>query len=136
MSEDPGAGGTHFAQLVRTYIGERSVRSVEAAADLPRGSVGNYLKASTAPRRMPPLEALKKMSEALGCPISELSRAFAQDLDYPIDGPSLSAFEHRVLQVLGRIPENLQDTAVRMLEALVPPQAVAGTAAELDDNRR
>lgn len=121
MSQGSGADGeTHFARLVRTYIRDRSVRSVEADADLPRGAVGNYLKASTAPRRMPPLEALHRMSKALGCPVSELSRAFAQDLDYPIDGPELTPDEHRALTAFRKIPKQQQALAVRVLDAFAP----------------
>jgi transcriptional regulator with XRE-family HTH domain len=106
MCQDPTVNDdqtTHVARLVRHGAAGRSVSQVEKDAGLPRGSIGNYLKPSTAAVRMPSVRVMQRIAEALEVDLREVSRAFAADLDVPLDAPAYTADERALIDRYRRL---------------------------------
>lgn len=115
MNEDPT---THVARLVRRGAGGRSVSQVEKDASLPRGSIGNYLKPSTAAVRMPSVRVMQRIAEALELDLREVSRAFAADLDVPLDAPAYAAAERELIDRYRRLADDDQQLVLDFLKLL------------------
>jgi transcriptional regulator with XRE-family HTH domain len=104
--QDPAVSNdmtTRFASLVRRYAAGRSISQVEKDAGLPRGSIGNYLKPSTAAVRMPSARVMERIATALEIDLREVSRAFAADLDIPLDAPAYTDDERALVDRYRRL---------------------------------
>ncbi|MFD8494233.1 hypothetical protein [Amycolatopsis sp. NPDC059657] len=109
----------HIAALIRGYSAPRTVAEVERDAGLKTGSLANYVKASTAPARVPLLPVMERIADALGAPLVEVSRAFAADFDLPIyDDAPLDEDEYELLAVYQSLPPQMKRLARKILSSL------------------
>jgi hypothetical protein len=132
----PGLRSTeNIAALIRGYCAPLTVAEHERTHGLTKGALGNYVKQSTAPARMPLTEKIQTIAEWLGAPIREVSRAFAADFDLPLyDDEPPSESETRILNMYRSLPSNMQALACKMMDAFVvaafPPDSPSSASAE------
>jgi hypothetical protein len=110
---------THVAELLRTYKPGYSVRQIEREAGLKEGALKNYFKPSTAPSRMPASDVIKRFAHAIGARVEDTARAFASDVDIPLDIPELTSCEHEHLAAFRALPPDMQRVATTLVTALV-----------------
>lgn len=91
---------------------------MEKDAGLPRGSIGNYLKPSTAAVRMPSVRVMQRIAEALELDLREVSRAFAADLDVPLDAPAYATDERELIDRYRRLADDDQQLVLDFLKLL------------------
>ncbi|MEV6448480.1 hypothetical protein [Amycolatopsis sp. NPDC051716] len=109
-----------MAALIRGYSTPRTVAEVERDAGMKPGALANYVKPSTAPARMPLAPVMERIADALGAPLTEVSRAFAADFELPVyDEEPLLEGEYELLANYRMLPPNLQRFARKTLASLV-----------------
>lgn len=123
LSEENGFHGRsteNVAALIRGYCAPRTVSEVERDAGLKPGALGNYVKPSTAPARIPLLPVIERIADALGAPLTEVSRAFAADFELPVyDDDPLTQDEYEVLANFRQLPPNMQRFVRKTLSSLL-----------------
>ncbi|OXM63119.1 hypothetical protein [Amycolatopsis vastitatis] len=124
----------NVAALIRGYAAPRTVAEVERDAGLKPGSLANYVKPSTAPARMPLAPVMERIADALGAPVTEVSRAFAADFELPVyDGEPLPEDETELLAQYRMLPPNLRRFARKTVASLVAEVGASRTSGEIDE---
>lgn len=123
----------HFAALVNSVRGDRSVRQIAENAGIPHHWLSYPLKPGTRPVSKPDAERIAALARALGVDVREVDDAFALDIGGRVEAPPPDPQTLELLRTWGKLGADYRTSLLQMAQALTHLQRKVGNRQDTPD---
>lgn len=109
----------HLKTLIRRLHPDTDVRDLEKRARLPVNTIAYYLKPSVKIHRIPTADVINAIAYALACDPVEVVRAFAADVNIPMDQPTLNDEDRDLLGLYRQLDPKRRQTLRHVAQSLL-----------------